>query len=59
MNSKTVALDLDHQSKIGLQILTNFVKNLTVFNYTIKLEQCIDHLLVPNQGGLGGGTPFF
>ena len=32
---------------------------LTFFNYTIKHEQCIDHLLVTNQGGGVGRHLFF
>ena len=46
LNSKTGAVDLDHQDQIGLQTSTDFEKNLTV---------CIDHLLVPSWGWLGRG----
>ena len=49
VNSKTSALDLDHQDQISLQ--TIFVKKLTVFHYTFKLKLCIAHLLVQSIGG--------
>ena len=49
VNSKTSALDLDHQDQISLQ--TIFVKKLTVFHYTFKLKLCIAHLLVQSRGG--------
>ena len=52
VNSKTGAIDLDHQDQIGLQ---TFYKK-TVSHYTFKLELCIDHLLVQcTVGHLGGG----
>ena len=52
--SKTCDPDLDLQGQIGLQTSTIFVKKLC-FHYSIKLELCIDHLLVQSRGKVWGG----
>ena len=55
VNSKTGAIDLDHQGQIGLQTSTSLKKFKNSFLYPIKLKLCIDHLLAPSRQFLGAG----
>ena len=61
VNSKTGAIDLDHQGQIGLQTSTSLKKFKNSFLYPIKLKLCIDHLLAPSRQflGAGGGRHLF